>query len=105
MIVSKKVSWINQIPLVKVSNGLQSKVQTKDNGKIKPEGKSFPANTESFYLDTNYETFKENQGGKWLKFLYIYIYRETCLYLYLYRYTYKDIYYIYTYLGKKTNNS
>ena len=90
MIVSKKVSWINQIPLVKVSNGLQSKVQTKDNGKIKPEGKSFPANTESFYLDTNYETFKENQGGKWLKFIYLYIY--IYIYIYIYRHAYIYIY-------------
>ena len=83
MTVSKKVSWINQIPVVKVSKGLQWKVQTKNNGKITPKGKSFPApNTESFYLDTNY---KENQGGKWLQFIYIYIY------------IYEDIYYIYTY--------
>lgn len=78
----QKVSWINQIHLVKVSNGLQSKIQTKDDGKIKPKGKSFPLPT--LKVSTLMLTPKKIRGKNGFN-----------------SYISKDVYYIYTYLEKR----
>lgn len=62
MNVFKKVSWINQIHLGKVSNGLLSKVQSKNDGKIKPKGNHIPSNAERFYLNVNSKENKRDNG-------------------------------------------